>query len=179
MGSFSPALLCSRFSAFIMSLTYNQGQRARVSSGNCLAVKGAVSVKGGCWYSSVGVAAAASVASRLAGEYSEGSIQGLGSRETCFYDIDFSRTASEEYEAFLIIGFESTVFRMRYPSLSSSMLSLSYNLKCSSVPSRTSCHYLDYPSNCVNSRNDVLRIEARGMEEARLTTMGRESGGTC
>jgi len=116
-----------------------------------------VSVKGGCWYSSIGAAAAASVASRLAGEYSEGSIQGLGPLGTCFYDVDFSRTVFKEYEAFLIIDFESMVFRMRYPSLSSSMLSLNYNLKFSSVPSKKPCHYLDYPSNCVDGRNDVLR----------------------
>jgi hypothetical protein len=83
-----------------------------------------VSVKGSCWYSSVGGAAAASVACRLARGYSEGSIQGLGPLGICFYDVDFSRTASEEDEAFLIIDFESAVFGMRYPSLSSSMLSL-------------------------------------------------------
>ena len=52
MGFFSPASLCSRFSAFIMSLTYNQGQRAQVSSRIHLAVRGAVSVKGG-WYKGV------------------------------------------------------------------------------------------------------------------------------
>ena len=111
-----------------------------------------MSVKGGCWYSSVGAAAAASVASRQA---SGGIFRGFHSG-TRFYDVDFSRTESKEYEAFLIIDFESTVFRMRYP-LSSSMLSLNYNLKFSSVPSKKSCHYPDYPSNCVDGRNNVLR----------------------